>query len=338
MEQTQPAFTIVLPVHNGGDYLAEALDSVFAQTYPHYDIAILENCSTDNTLAIIARYDADRIRVIASDTLLGIEANWARMPSIAANEYMVLMCADDILYPGFLEAIAALIEQEPDATLYHSHAYFIDERSQIVDQVHQATYKETAADFIHAVHTFREDAFGTGYVMRFADYQKVGGYPPFRRLLFADFYCYYSLTKLGYKACVQTPLSAFRRNSAGVTGASAIDDFVTAAGQYREALLADPDFDDRAAMEDFIQQMLMVQYRRHLINRIKHSGGHAMQPLAPETADYLAEYQPKRAFPHDFPLTWYRALSRVPLRPVRLALLYAMLFIVQLRAPKGHDG
>ena len=71
-------FSIILPVHNGENYLASAIESVLAQSYPHFRLLILENASTDRTREIINTYRDARIEVLPTQQLLSIEQNWGR--------------------------------------------------------------------------------------------------------------------------------------------------------------------------------------------------------------------------------------------------------------------
>ncbi len=70
MESEQPKVTIGMPVYNGVDYMAEALDSIRAQTYTDFEIVISDNGSTDETVALCQDYAArdTRIRVYVSET------------------------------------------------------------------------------------------------------------------------------------------------------------------------------------------------------------------------------------------------------------------------------
>lgn len=325
-------FTFALPVHNGEPYIREAMDSLLAQSYPHFEIVVLENGSTDNTIEIIQSYADSRIRMISSDTLLSIEENWARILDIEEpNEYLVLMCADDILYPDFLSEIAKLIIAEPDATLYHSHGEFIDTENQLIRLAKKANYIESADEYITALHTFSEDAFGTGYVMRYADFQRVEGFPKFRRLLFADFYCYYSLTKLGYKVCVQSQLVSFRRNTKGVTSESVLDDFIIASQQYREVLVQDPNFNSEVLLDDFLQRFLLSQYRRYLFNLIKNKQNLNIESFQENKLRFLSEQYPNKVFDYDYPINWYVYLAENPIWVVRIIIFYGTLVGIYIR-------
>jgi glycosyltransferase involved in cell wall biosynthesis len=65
----KPFVSVVTPVYNGADFLAECIDSVLSQTYDNFEYLIVNNCSTDGTLAIALDYAKKdpRIRVHSNE-------------------------------------------------------------------------------------------------------------------------------------------------------------------------------------------------------------------------------------------------------------------------------
>ncbi|MDH5573452.1 MAG: glycosyltransferase family 2 protein [Gammaproteobacteria bacterium] len=319
-------FTIAIPVHNGEPFLSETIHSVLEQTYPHFELVILENASTDNTVKIIESFDDPRINVQPSDSLLPIEDNWARIMHIESpQEYLVLLCADDILLPTFLEEIVYLIQKEPQATLYHTHAVYINDTNQIVFYGKGAPPVESANEYISAINTGKEDVFGSGYVMRFEDFKRVGGLPSFRRLLFADMYFYYSLASLGYKACVQEILAHYRRTSTGTTNASKIEDFIIAADQYQSALQSHAEFNDAVNLKKFLLTFTTHQAKQQLLGLIKTNSQDKINP------SIIVQIQNRKLYAGDFPLRWYIQISQTRIWFVRQLLLYVTLLAVTIR-------
>ncbi|MCC2658643.1 MAG: glycosyltransferase family 2 protein [Panacagrimonas sp.] len=117
----KPLVSILTPVYNNAEYLAECIESVRAQTYGNWEYVIVNNCSTDGTLEIARRYAAmdDRIRVHDNDTFLGAEANHnhAMRQISARSTYCKLVFADDWLFPRCVEDMVAVAEQHPSAAI-----------------------------------------------------------------------------------------------------------------------------------------------------------------------------------------------------------------------------
>lgn len=102
-----PLVSVVTPVYNGARYLAECIDSVIAQTYQHWEYVIVDNCSSDETAEIAARYaEGDsRIRLVTNEHHLGIIQNWnhAMRQILPESAYCKVVHADDLLLPECLE-------------------------------------------------------------------------------------------------------------------------------------------------------------------------------------------------------------------------------------------
>jgi glycosyltransferase involved in cell wall biosynthesis len=120
--------SIVLCTYNGSRFLAEQLDSLLAQTYPHFEILAVDDASTDETVAILERYAARdaRIRIVVNPANLGFVRNFERSLSLSRGALIAPCDQDDIWLPGKIEALLAAIEG-------HSMAYcdstLVDERA-----------------------------------------------------------------------------------------------------------------------------------------------------------------------------------------------------------------
>ena len=63
-------FTIILPVHNGGEYIHSCIESIMNQRYKDFDLAILENCSTDGTAEWLKKINDERIMIFPCQNCL----------------------------------------------------------------------------------------------------------------------------------------------------------------------------------------------------------------------------------------------------------------------------
>jgi teichuronic acid biosynthesis glycosyltransferase TuaG len=59
--------SIIMPSYNTGDYIAETIDSVLAQTYANWELIIVDDCSTDDTDAVVAKYNDNRIHYFKNE-------------------------------------------------------------------------------------------------------------------------------------------------------------------------------------------------------------------------------------------------------------------------------
>lgn len=182
----KPVFTVVLPVRNGGKHLKECVASVLAQNFADFELAILENCSDDGSREWLETLRDPRVRIYPALAPLCIEDNWARAVEVPKNEFVTFIGHDDLLDPDYLDVMSALIAAHPDAALYHAHFRFIDTEGQLLGPCRPMSEQESAAEFTQAFLRFERDANGTGYVLRAQDFHRVGGFPHFHRMLYAD--------------------------------------------------------------------------------------------------------------------------------------------------------
>jgi glycosyltransferase involved in cell wall biosynthesis len=126
----RPLVSVVTPLHNGEAFLSECIESVLAQSYDRWNYTILNNHSTDGSLALAERYAAKdpRIRVVSTDRLLNVMAsqNFAFRLIDPAAKYCKMVHADDWLFPECLRAMVELAEAHPTVGLVG--AYRLDAR------------------------------------------------------------------------------------------------------------------------------------------------------------------------------------------------------------------
>jgi glycosyltransferase involved in cell wall biosynthesis len=114
---SQPLVSVITPVYNGAEFLAECIESVLAQTYQNWDLTIVNNCSTDASGEIARQYAAKdpRIRIHENTQFLRAVPNYnvgLRQISVA-SKYCKIVFADDWIFPECLERMVAVGEQHP---------------------------------------------------------------------------------------------------------------------------------------------------------------------------------------------------------------------------------
>jgi glycosyltransferase involved in cell wall biosynthesis len=125
MSNGGPKISVVTPVFNGERFLAEAIESVRAQTCADWEYVIADNCSTDRTLEIAERYARHdpRIRICRADSHLPIIANWNRaLKQISPHsKYCKVLHADDRLFSECLERMSAVMEENDRVGVVGAH-------------------------------------------------------------------------------------------------------------------------------------------------------------------------------------------------------------------------
>lgn len=238
LEANQNRFSIILPVRNGWPYIKTAVNSVLRQTYKNFELLILDNDSSDGTWEWCEGINDTRVKLFGSNEALNIEDSWSRILDIEKSEYMTMFAHDDILRPDFLCRINELIEKFPTANLYQTNGELVDYAGQVIRPCPEINEIETATDYLMARFSGTRDVFGTGYVMRSADYVTVGGIPKFNGLSFADDALWLMLLKDGVKVCSDTRAVQVRvhADSESATKPSNWRGFLSALRQFSEFL------------------------------------------------------------------------------------------------------
>jgi glycosyltransferase involved in cell wall biosynthesis len=137
-----PFVSIVTPVHNEAEHLAECIESVLAQTYQNWDYTIVDNCSTDGSTEIANRYaEKDRrIRVSRNHELLPIIRNHnAALRRISdSSKYCKIVFADDFIFPECIDRMVAVAEDHPSVGIVSAYS-LVGEEIKCVGLPYQTT-------------------------------------------------------------------------------------------------------------------------------------------------------------------------------------------------------
>ncbi len=110
-----PLVTVIIPCHNGAAYLAEALGSIRRQSYPHLEILVLDDGSTDDSYNIMIAFSQvdERIKVIRNDRQERLIKTLNKGIELAQGKYIARMDADDIAFPERIAEQVKFMEANP---------------------------------------------------------------------------------------------------------------------------------------------------------------------------------------------------------------------------------
>ncbi len=128
MAENNPQVSIGMPVRNGEEHLAAALDSLLAQTFTDFELILSDNGSTDATADICQRYAARdrRIRYYRAEDNRGAAWNFNRVFELSRGEYFKWAAHDDICKPTFLDRCVDALQADPSVVLCHCGSGCID--------------------------------------------------------------------------------------------------------------------------------------------------------------------------------------------------------------------
>lgn len=178
--ETPPHISIIIPAYNHADYLAQAIDSVLAQTHP-VEVIVLDDGSTDHTRDVLARYTG-RIYWETQQNM-GQAATLNKGWNMARGEFLGYLSADDVLAPEAVRKCVAALLGKPSAAAAYPDFNLIDPQSGVVRAVHALDF-----EFNRAL-LGNECLPGPGAFFRREAFLKTGGWnPAFRQMPDYDFW------------------------------------------------------------------------------------------------------------------------------------------------------
>jgi len=112
-----PLVSIAMPVRNNARTLATAIRSLLNQTYPHWELLLIDDGSSDETVHIACSFTDPRIKVLSDATWVGLPTRLNEAIGLSTGEYFARMDGDDVAYPQRLERQVAYLQAHPDIDL-----------------------------------------------------------------------------------------------------------------------------------------------------------------------------------------------------------------------------
>ena len=122
--------SIIIPIYNMAKYLHETLDSVLASDYPNFEVILMDDGSTDNSLDIAKEYAEKDARVsVHTQSNSGPCVARNNAISLSHGEYILPVDADNRISPTFISHAVVELERDPDVKVVCPRAEFIGDRS-----------------------------------------------------------------------------------------------------------------------------------------------------------------------------------------------------------------
>ena len=212
MPANRTKVTVLMPAYNAGKYIREAITSVLEQTYRDFELLIINDGSTDDTISQVLAFNDPRI-ILVNKEHGGIAAALNTGLRLADTPFIARFDADDICLPQRLEKQLNFLEDHPDYVLVGSDAEYILENGDFLfgfqciahsnEEVQNNLY--VYCPFIHSSVMYRRD-----------EVIKAGGYDVHAHT-FEDYLLWTSLAKAGKLQNLREPLIKVRINASSVT-------------------------------------------------------------------------------------------------------------------------
>jgi len=123
-----PLFSILIANYNNGKFFQDCYNSIMAQTYSHWEVIIVDDASTDNSVAIIKKIIGEdtRFKVYENPENKGCGFTKRKCAELATGELCAFLDPDDAITTEALELMVAEHEKHPEASLIYSNLYFCD--------------------------------------------------------------------------------------------------------------------------------------------------------------------------------------------------------------------
>jgi glycosyltransferase involved in cell wall biosynthesis len=214
-----PKVSVVIPSYNHAAYITDAVASVLSQSERDLELIVVDDGSSDDTLAILQRVSDERFRVIPQANQ-GAHAAINRGLREATAEYLAILDSDDAYHPNRLEKALAIMENDADTGLVGSHIEIVDSQNRRLGIKHgyrdcppwvlQSPQRSFRAgqDLRAALLTENYWSTTSNFVFRRTTYMQVGEFRPLRYAHDWDFAL--RMARLTRLALVPEPLVRYR--------------------------------------------------------------------------------------------------------------------------------
>ena len=168
-----PRVTVLMSVFNGARYLREAIDSILHQTFADFELLIIDDASSDDSVHIVRSFADPRIRLLRNKINLGLTNSLNRGLHEARGEYIARQDADDRSHPRRLERQVTYLIAHPQVVLVGTQARTIDHKGKDIGRV---APKPTTPLGIAWLSVFSNPFFHTSVMFRREAIAQLGGY------------------------------------------------------------------------------------------------------------------------------------------------------------------
>ncbi len=143
-----PIVSVIIPAYNNAEFLGDAIQSVLTQTYPHFELIIVNDASTDRTDRVLRRLHDSRIRYIVHSENRGLSA--ARNTGMRASrgELIALLDADDWFHPEKLEGHVKFLQAHPEIGATYNARFELNHSLKTIRELWKPPVAITLADLI----------------------------------------------------------------------------------------------------------------------------------------------------------------------------------------------
>jgi glycosyltransferase involved in cell wall biosynthesis len=211
---TLPSITIGIQTYNrASGTLVAALQSALAQTYPHVEVVVSDNCSTDGTESLIRGMEHERLRYVRHERNLGSNGNFNACLAAAHGDYFLLLHDDDLIEPDFVEACVAALPPGRPVGFIRTGIRVIDADGETLSTIPNRSTATTLRGFVLDWFASKTSPYCCNTLLNTAALRAVGGFRS-RHNLFNDVLAHVKVAASHGCANVPEVKASFRRHGA----------------------------------------------------------------------------------------------------------------------------
>lgn len=205
-------FSIVIPLYNKENLIADTLNSVLCQSYSDFEVIVVDDGSTDNSVSVVKSFNDSRIRIITQQNA-GVAAARNHGIEEAQREFVALIDADDLWEPDYLQTMHDLIQKFPECDVFASSYKFKDQDGNItypkINNMHIAEFSDDILEnYFEIFCSSNPPIWTSATIARKSTFKSVNGFPVGVRLgedliTWAKLACKYKI------AYVRKPLATY---------------------------------------------------------------------------------------------------------------------------------
>ncbi|ACU02373.1 MULTISPECIES: glycosyltransferase family 2 protein [Pedobacter] len=128
-----PKITVFMAAYNAANYINESIKSILSQTFTDFELLIVNDGSTDETVQLVLEFNDSRIRLVHNDKNRGLVYTRNVALKEARGEYLAILDSDDIALPNRLELQYRFLQENPGYALCGGHGKVIDKDGKLLD-------------------------------------------------------------------------------------------------------------------------------------------------------------------------------------------------------------
>ncbi|MFH1776939.1 MAG: glycosyltransferase [Candidatus Omnitrophota bacterium] len=132
MEFQHPKVSIILPTYNGARYIRQGIESCLNQTYKNFELIVVDDCSSDQTSAIVNAYNDSRLYYLKNDKNKGIAYSLNIGFAKSTGGYLTWTSDDNYYQPVAIEQLTQMLDRNTGIDFVYSNYYYIDEHDNII--------------------------------------------------------------------------------------------------------------------------------------------------------------------------------------------------------------